>query len=104
MPMPGLQPWKLSFKDGIPLKPRSPPWHCPLPARGFAMGSPDPSPGCFENFKLYCNKIVFASDDEYSFISYPYNNINHVMVLFAMFELDFCLSAMVLWNDGHKSI
>jgi hypothetical protein len=29
---------------------------------------------------------------------------NHVMVLFAMFDLDFCLSAMVLWNDGHKSI
>jgi hypothetical protein len=27
-----------------------------------------------------------------------------VMVLVAMFELDFCLSAMVLWNDGHKSI
>jgi hypothetical protein len=26
------------------------------------------------------------------------------MVLFAMFELDFCLSAMALWNDGHKSI
>jgi hypothetical protein len=26
------------------------------------------------------------------------------MVLFAMFELDFFLSAMVLWNDGHKSI
>jgi hypothetical protein len=26
------------------------------------------------------------------------------MVLFAMFELDFCLSAMVLWNDGHKNI
>ena len=26
------------------------------------------------------------------------------MVLFAMFELEFCLSAMVLWNDGHKSI
>jgi hypothetical protein len=26
------------------------------------------------------------------------------MVLFAMFDLDFCLSAMVLWNDGHKSI
>jgi hypothetical protein len=23
--------------------------------------------------------------------------------LFAMFDLDFCLSAMVLWNDGHKS-
>jgi hypothetical protein len=21
-----------------------------------------------------------------------------------MFDLDFCLSAMVLWNDGHKSI
>jgi hypothetical protein len=27
-----------------------------------------------------------------------------VMVLFEMFDLDFCLSAMVLWNDGHKSI
>jgi hypothetical protein len=27
-----------------------------------------------------------------------------VMVLVAMLELDFCLSAMVLWNDGHKSI
>jgi hypothetical protein len=26
------------------------------------------------------------------------------MVLFAMFELEFCLSAMVLWNDGHKTI
>jgi hypothetical protein len=26
------------------------------------------------------------------------------MVLFAMFELEFCLSALVLWNDGHKSI
>jgi hypothetical protein len=26
------------------------------------------------------------------------------MVLFEMFELEFCLSAMVLWNDGHKSI
>jgi hypothetical protein len=35
---------------------------------------------------------------------YAYNNNNHVMVLFAMFELDFFLSAMVLWNDGHKSI
>ena len=68
------------------------------------MGSPDPSPSYFENFKLYCNKIVFASDDEHSFISYAYNNNNHVMVLVAMFDLDFCLSAMVLWNDGHKSI
>jgi hypothetical protein len=45
-----------------------------------------------------------VSDDEYSFISYLYNNNNHVMVLVAMFDLDFCLSAMVLWNDGHKSI
>jgi hypothetical protein len=26
------------------------------------------------------------------------------MVLFEMFDLDFCLSAIVLWNDGHKSI
>jgi hypothetical protein len=25
-------------------------------------------------------------------------------MLFAMFVLEFCLSAMVLWNDGHKSI
>jgi hypothetical protein len=24
--------------------------------------------------------------------------------LFEMLDLDFCLSAMVLWNDGHKSI
>jgi hypothetical protein len=23
--------------------------------------------------------------------------------LFATFDLDFCLSAMVLWNDGHKN-
>jgi hypothetical protein len=48
--MPGLQPWKPYFKDGIRLKPRSPPWRCPLPARGFAMGNPDPSPGCSEKF------------------------------------------------------
>jgi hypothetical protein len=27
-----------------------------------------------------------------------------VMVLFEMFDLGFCLSAMVLWNDGDKSI
>jgi hypothetical protein len=26
------------------------------------------------------------------------------MMLIDMFELDFCLSAMVLWNDGHKNI
>jgi hypothetical protein len=26
------------------------------------------------------------------------------MVLFEMLDLDFCLSAMVLWNDGHKNI
>jgi hypothetical protein len=38
------------------------------------------------------------------FLSYLRNNNNHVMVLVAMFELDFCLSAMVLWNGGHKSI
>jgi hypothetical protein len=54
------------------------------------MGNLDPSPGYSKNFKLCCNKIVFASD--------------HVMVLVAMFELDFCLNAMVLWNAGHKSI
>jgi hypothetical protein len=39
-----------------------------------------------------------------SFIIYAYNNNNYVMVLVAMFDLDFCLSAMVLWNDGHKNI
>jgi hypothetical protein len=38
------------------------------------------------------------------FLNYLYINNNHVMVLVDMFELDFCLSAMVLWNDGHKSI
>jgi hypothetical protein len=38
-----------------------------------------------------------------SFIIYAYNYNNHVMVLVAMFDLDFCLSAMVLWNDGHKN-
>jgi hypothetical protein len=37
-----------------------------------------------------------------SFIIYAYNNNNHVMVLVVMFDLDFCLSEMVLWNDGHK--
>jgi hypothetical protein len=26
------------------------------------------------------------------------------MVLFVMFELEFCLSATVLWNDCHKNI
>jgi hypothetical protein len=26
------------------------------------------------------------------------------MVLVAMFDLDFFLSAMVLWNDGHENI
>jgi hypothetical protein len=26
------------------------------------------------------------------------------MVLSEMFDLDFCLSVMVLWNDGHKII
>ena len=26
------------------------------------------------------------------------------MVLFEMFDLEFCLSVMVLWNDDHKSI
>jgi hypothetical protein len=104
MLMPGLQPWKLNFKDGIPLKPKSPPWRCPLPARGFAMGNPDPSPGCFKFLSYNCNKIVFAPDDEHSFIIYAYNDNNHVMVLAAIFDLDFLLSAMVLWNDGHKSI
>jgi hypothetical protein len=44
----GLQPWKLSYKEEIPLKPKSPPWRCPLPARGFAMGNQNPSLGYFK--------------------------------------------------------
>jgi hypothetical protein len=68
------------------------------------MGSPDPSPGCSRNFKFCCNKLALTLDDENYVLSYLHNNNNHVMVLVAMFELDFCLSAMVLWNDGHKSI
>jgi hypothetical protein len=68
------------------------------------MGNQDPSPGCFNFLSYNCNKIVFAQDDEHSFIIYAYNNNNHVMVLVAMFDLAFLLSAMVLWNDGHKSI
>jgi hypothetical protein len=48
----GLQPWKPNFKDRIRLKLRSPPWRCLLPARGFAMGSPDPSLGCSRDFKF----------------------------------------------------
>jgi hypothetical protein len=39
-----------------------------------------------------------------SFIIYAYNNNNPMMMLVAMFDLNFCLSAMVLWNDGHKNI
>jgi hypothetical protein len=35
-----------------PLKPKSSPWRCPLPARGFAKWNQDPSPGCFKCFKL----------------------------------------------------
>jgi hypothetical protein len=41
-----------NFKDEMRLKPRSPPWRCLLPVRGFAMESPDPSPGCFRNCKF----------------------------------------------------
>jgi hypothetical protein len=47
MHMQGLQPWKLNWKKGIPLKPKSLPWLCPLPARGSAMENQDPSPGYF---------------------------------------------------------
>jgi hypothetical protein len=53
------------------------------------MGSPDPSLGCFKFLSYNCNKIVFALDDEHSFLIYAYNNNNHVMVLAAMFDLDF---------------
>jgi hypothetical protein len=53
------------------------------------MGNPDPSPGCFKFLSYNCNKIVFTPDDEHSFIIYAYNNNNHVMVLVAMFDLDF---------------
>jgi hypothetical protein len=53
------------------------------------MGSPDPSLGCFKFLSYNCNKIVFAPDDEHSFLIYAYNNNNHVMVLAAMFDFDF---------------
>jgi hypothetical protein len=53
------------------------------------MGNQDPSPGCFNFLSYNCNKIVFAQDDEHSFIIYAYNNNNHVMVLVAMFDLAF---------------
>jgi hypothetical protein len=53
------------------------------------MGNPDPSLGYFKLLSYNCNKIVFASDDEHSFITYAYNNNSHVMVLVAMFDLDF---------------
>jgi hypothetical protein len=89
MPTLGLQPWKLNFKEGIPLKPKSAAWRCLLPARGFAMGNQDPSPSCFKFLSYNCNKIVSTSDDEHFFIIYAYNNNNYVMVLVAMFDLDF---------------
>jgi hypothetical protein len=60
------------------------------------MGDQDPALGCFEFLSYICKKIVFALDDEHSFIIYAYNNNNHVMVLVSMFDLDFCLSAMIL--------
>jgi hypothetical protein len=50
-----------------PLKPKSPPWRCPIPARGFAMGNPNPSPGCLKLLSYNCNKIVFGPDDEHLF-------------------------------------
>jgi hypothetical protein len=53
--MPGLQPWKPNFKYGIHLKPRSLPWRCLLPARDFAMGSPDPS---LDYFKLLSYDLI----------------------------------------------
>jgi hypothetical protein len=82
----------------VPTMPLSP------PHKRIRYGEPGSITRLIWIFKLYCNKIVFESDDEHSFISYAYNNNNHVMVLVAMFDLDFRLSAMVLWNDGHKNI
>jgi hypothetical protein len=68
------------------------------------MENQDPSPGCFRFLNLYCNKLVSAIDEKHLLYYYNINNKNHVMVLFEMFDLEFCLSVMVLWNDGHKSI
>jgi hypothetical protein len=46
-----IAPWKPNCKDWIRPKLRSLPWRCLLPARGCAMGSPDPSLGCFRCFE-----------------------------------------------------
>jgi hypothetical protein len=67
--MQGSQPWKLSLMEGIPLKFKSLPWHCPLPARGSAMENQDPSPGHYRIFYLYCNKLVFTLDEEHLYIT-----------------------------------
>jgi hypothetical protein len=60
--MPGLQPLKLSSKEGIHSKPKSLPQHCPRPARGFTMENQDLSPG----YSRFISHIVidFALDDE----------------------------------------
>jgi hypothetical protein len=36
-----------------PLKPKSLPWLCPLPARGSTMENQDPSPGCYKFFSYF---------------------------------------------------
>jgi hypothetical protein len=87
-----------------PPKPKSPPWHCPLPARGFAMGNQDPSSGCFKILSYIVIRWFSRQTMNIPFIIYAYNSNNHVMLLVAMFGLDFFLSAIVLWNDGHKNI
>jgi hypothetical protein len=100
----GSQPWKLNLMEGIPQKLKSSLWRYPLLARRSATENQDPSLGCFRFLNLYCNKLVSAIDEKHLLYYYNINNNNHVMVLFEMFDLDFCLSVMVLWNDGHKSI
>jgi hypothetical protein len=74
-----------------PPKPKSPPWHCPLPARGFTMGNQDPSPDCFKILSYIVIRWFSRQTMNTPFIIYTYNNNNHVMLLVAMFDLDFFL-------------
>jgi hypothetical protein len=52
-----LQPSKLSSEEGIHPKPKSLPWLCPRPARGFAMENQDLSQG----YSIFISHIVISS-------------------------------------------
>jgi hypothetical protein len=54
---PGLQPSKLSSKEGIHPMPKSLPWMCPRPTRGFAMENQDLSLG----YSRFISHIVISS-------------------------------------------